>query len=325
MEQTYRMADRNMAERNTHTGPMVAGPPNHAGQPTLTPAQIQQQQLEELRRRDHARRQSRKPTDKEIPDEIGDVVVGDGVQRYKQLRDVERRLDAVMMRKRLDISESTMRRNTRCEGLLRIWVSNTAEGQPWQVTEEGGGMGEDGTFDFGENSQATFRVKIEGKLLDDVEEEDFQWDSQPEERPKLSSFFKAITVDFDRNPLLQPDGYDRIEWRKPVASPQNPNVDATAPESSFDCLEFERKSDENINITINLVRDEKPERFKLSPQLEEVLDTQEEEMASVVQGIWEYCRAMGLQEDEEKRSIVCDDLLKRVCPTCTNTVIRSRD
>ena len=233
----------------------------------------------------------------------------------KKLRDVERRLDAVIMRKRLDVSDNLQRQYTRREGVLRVWISNTAEGQLWQVAEEGTvGFGEDGTFDFGESSQATFRVKIEGRLLDDPT---FEKDTTEEEkkedktrRPRLSHFFKSITIDFDRNPALQTDGYSAIEWRKPM--PGSQNYDPNSSEVSFDTLEFERKSDENINVTINLVRDVKTERFKLSPLLAEILDTEEDDRAGAVQGIWEYCRAMGLQEDEDRRSIVCDEPLRKV-------------
>ena len=254
------------------------------------------------------------------------------MERYAKLRDVERKLDAVMMRKRLDISDNLQRRYTRREGVLRVWVSNTAEGQPWQVIEEGGsGVGEDGTFEFGENSQATFRVKIEGRLLEDPVADEKQEESEkgkereiegeaekkeevkmPQQRPRFSHFFKAITIDFSRNPQLQPDGYSAIEWHKPQPGPQNTAFDPNSSEASFDTLEFERKSDENINVTIKLVRDEKSERFRLSPQLAEILDTEEEDRAGAVQGIWEYCRAMGLQEDEDKRSIVCDEPLQKV-------------
>lgn len=299
-------------------GPMASGGPQHPQQQQqaqLTPQQIQQRAQEHSRQAELAKRQARKPTDREVPEELADVVVGDGVERYKKLRDVERKLDATMMRKRLDISDNLQRRYTRREGVLRIWVSNTAEGQPWQVVEEEGvGLAEDGTFDFGESSQATYRVKIEGRLLDDpMSEKDGAEEEKKEDRtrrPRLSHFFKSITIDFDRNPNLQSDGFSAIEWRKPT--PTSQNYDPNSSEVSFDTLEFERKSDENMNVTINLVRDEKNERFKLSPLLAEILDTEEEDRAGAVQGIWEYCRAMGLQEDEDKRSIVCDDPLKKV-------------
>lgn len=289
-------------------GPMVAPPPHQNQPPQLSALDIQRQHLERNRQQDLARRQSKKPTDRDIPDELAEVIVGDGVEKYKQLRDVERKLDAVMMRKRLDISDNLQRRYTRREGVLRVWVSNTAEGQHWQGGEEGGvGLAEDGTFDFGE-SQATFRVKIEGRLLEGPEDEEGAEAEKNAKRPRLSNFFKAITIDFDRNPALQPD-FSQIEWRKPTA---NPNADRNSSEANFDTLEFERKADEAINVTINLYRDEKSERFKLSPQLAEILDTEEEDRAGAVQGIWEYCRAMGLQEDEDRRSIVCDEPLRKV-------------
>ena len=295
-----------LAQTYARAGPIVAPPHSQPHPPPPNPAEFQRQQLEMARRNDLARRQAKKPTDKEIPEELSEVIVGDGVERYRKLRDVEQRLDAVMMRKRLDVKDNLQRSYTRREGTLRVWISNTAEGQPWQVVEEGGGMNEDGTFDFGENSEATYRVKIEGRLLEDSDSEEEDKPS-PAKRPRLSDFFKAITVDFDRNPALQPDGYSQIEWRKPDAGPQSDTK-----ERDFDTLEFERKGDENMNVTINLTRDEKSKRFKLSPQLAEILDMEEEDTAGVVQGIWEYVRAMNLQEDEDKRSIVCDEPLRKL-------------
>jgi len=272
----------------------------------MTQAQLQQQHLENLRRQDLARRQAKRPTDRDIPDDISEAIVGDGVERYKKLRDVEKKLDAVMMRKRLDINENIQRRYTRKEGILRIWISNTAEGQPWQAMEEGSGN-EDGMFELGE-SQATFRVKIEGRLLDDPEED--EEDNFPAtSRPRLSTFFKAVTIEFDR---LQPDESSQIEWRKPQPGPSNPNYDPNSSEVAFDTLEFTRKSDENINVTINLIRDEKSERFKLSPELADILDAEEEDRAGAVQGIWEYCRAMGRREGDDKRKIVCDEPLRKL-------------
>nr|POE92352.1 swi/snf and rsc complexes subunit ssr3 [Quercus suber] len=319
LERTFRAA-----------GPMVAPQNSHQAQPTA--AQLQAQHVETLRRQEIARRLSKKPTDRDIPsDELADVIVGDGVERYKKLRDAERRLDSVMTRKRLDVVDNLQRRYTRREGVLRVWISNTAEGQPWQTIEEGTGLNEDGMFEFEENSQATYRVKIEGRLLEDEISDDHHADEEkekeeegegeekgstevklPQQRPRFSHFFKAITVDFSRNPGLQPDGYSAIEWRKPQAGPQNPTFHPNSSEASFDTLEFERKSDENMNVVISLVPDEKSERFKLSPQLAEILDADEEDRAGAVQGIWEYCRAMGLQEDEDKRSIVCDAALRKL-------------
>lgn len=337
--------------RGTGPGPIYQPHPQHPQHPgaPLTAQQLQQAQLQQaqqgaaqldkLRLSERERNKARVPTDRNIPEEISEVVVGDGVERYEKLRAVERRLDSVMMRKRLDVDDNGRLRNTRREAVMRVWVSNTAEGQPWQVIEEerergmeglgedGGGsmfgVGAGGTLDFGAESAATFRVKIEGRLLEDedstaTEAEEKKAEEQQEENAKstqkrthFSNHFKSITIDFDRNPALQADGYSAIEWRKPTKE-NNPGFNPAGSDVSFDTLEFERKGDENINITISLVPDEKQERFKLSPLLADLLDTEEEDRQGAVQGVWEYCRAMGLQEDEDRRNIVCDDQLRRV-------------
>jgi SWI/SNF-related matrix-associated actin-dependent regulator of chromatin subfamily D len=221
---------------------------------------------------------------------------------------------------------------------MRIWITNTAENQPWQSE----GLDEN-AFDFSTGAEATFRMKIQGKLLDHEEDDGLSASDSEDEaeeegnkttdamdhdgpsangpttgktaspgtpvRTKLSHFFKSITIEFDRAKFVQPDGVNQIEWKKAMTPPNSATL---PPSADFDLLEFERKSDENINCTINLVRDEIPERFRLSKQLAEVLDTQEDDRAGVVMGLWEYVKAMGLQEDEERRGIRCDDRLRAV-------------
>lgn len=304
-----------MAATYRAAGPMVAPP--HAQQPSMTAAQLQAAHLDEMRRRELAKRQSRKPTDRDIPHDVAEAVVGDGVDRYSRLREAEKKLDALMMRKRLDVKDNAQREYARREGVLRVWISNTVEGQPWQVIDEEN----EAPFELGENSQATYRVKIEGRLLEDPDEDEDDKPS-PEKRPRLSSFFKGITIDYDRNPALLPDGHSQIEWRKQMPPGQqhggSQSYDPNSKENSFDTLEFERKGDENVNVTISLVRDSERERFKLSPGLAELLDSEEEDMLGAVQGVWEYARAMRLQEDEDKRTIVCDEALRKVSQTLNN-------
>lgn len=78
-------------------------------QNSLTPAQMQAQQAAQAQANDRARTRSRRPTDKNIPEGVEECVIGDGVQRYRDLRELERRLDSTMMRKRLDIQDSVNR------------------------------------------------------------------------------------------------------------------------------------------------------------------------------------------------------------------------
>ncbi|KFZ17638.1 hypothetical protein V502_04494 [Pseudogymnoascus sp. VKM F-4520 (FW-2644)] len=314
-------------------GPMATG--QH---PQSAPSQMQAQHEGQKLAIELAKRRSRKPTDKNIPEGVESCIIGDGAQRYKDLRDVERKLDAAMMRKRMYIQDS---RNSSMKKhrTLRIWVSNTVDDQEWQ----GDGLVVD-AFDFNTNSNASYKVKIEGRLLSDDEddnEEDDEDDSDDEEdnakkgitdkkalRPSqnyaLSHFFKSMTVDFDKN--RSRDGAEpNVEWKKP-SLPPNPR--SLPPSADFDVLEFKRGGDENQNITINLTRDETPERFTLSPPLAEILDMKEATRAEAVTGIWEYVKVMGLQEDDEKRSFRCDDVLRQIfqrdtgyIPSITDAII----
>lgn len=199
------------------------------------------------------------------------------------------------------------------------------EDQPWQSDT----LDVD-AFDFSTNMDSSYRVKIEGRLLDDEEDALDSDDSDdddgstngaamdedgktkknkpPAKQYKLSHFFKSMTVDFDRSKAK--DGQDQsVEWKKPVVAANATNLPNAA---DFDQLEFKRGGDENTNITINLVRDENPERYQLSQDLADILDTNEATRAEAVMGIWDYIKAMGLQEDDEKRSFDCDDQLRRV-------------
>lgn len=75
-------------------------------QSQMSATQMQNQQALALQANDRAKMRSRKPTDKNIPDGVEACIIGDGVQRYKDLRDIERRLDATVLRKQLELQDS---------------------------------------------------------------------------------------------------------------------------------------------------------------------------------------------------------------------------
>lgn len=277
------------------------------------------QQRADQEKRDRLRRMAKTPTNKNVPEGVEDICIGDGVARYKDLREVERSLDATMMRKKLEASDSVFHARSGRSGTMRIWISNTAENQPWQS----GALDAD-AFDFESDTGATYRVKIQGRLLDDANDEGLEEEEEEEDKtedaegektdeekkkadvaqtPKpFSHFFSAVTIDFDRAKSLQPDNFTQIEWKRPEGT--NPQ------DKPFSQIEFERKGDENINITINLTRHQMPEIFRLSKPLAELLDTDEDDRASVLMGIWEYARSQNLQQDEDERKFACDTKLK---------------
>ena len=186
-------------------------------------------------------------------------------------------------------------------------------------------------FDFAPNTEASYRVKIEGRLLDagevspDLGSSGEQMssgeeghaastnNSEPKDetsqdsRSRLSHFFKALSVDFDRS-RFRNGAEQSVEWKKPDSSTKTQHANA----ADFDELTFKRNGDENMNITINLYRQESPDRYQLSPELAEVVDMSESTQQEAVTALWEYIRLWNLQEDEEKRNFRCDDLLKKV-------------
>ncbi|KAH7040397.1 uncharacterized protein B0I36DRAFT_9817 [Microdochium trichocladiopsis] len=292
----------------------VSGP-HH--QLPLNQHQIAQQQQAAAIQVEMAKRRSRKPTDKNLPDDIDNATIGDMASRYRDLREFERRLDATMTRKRLDIVDSVNRSVKRWK-TLRIWISNTAEDQVWQGNDL-----DVNSFDFSSNLEPTYRVKIEGRLLDD-EDDDLDEDKPAvtdsdamdvenatttkgikTQKYRLSHFFKSLSVDFPANRK----GIDTsVEWKKPERNGQTANL---PPSADFDEFTFKRSGDETMNITINLFRHEEPERYALSPALEDIVDLSEATRQEVVTGLWEYIKMLDLQEDEEKRNFRCDELLRK--------------
>ncbi|PWY76486.1 SWI-SNF complex subunit [Aspergillus sclerotioniger CBS 115572] len=289
------------------------------------PPQYSQPQRNMQPPNDAALRRSRKPTDKNIPDGIEEVVIGEGVQQYKSLRDLEKRLDAAIVRKRLDIQDS-ISKTVKKYRTMRIWISNTVENQPWQTAN--------GTAPGSNPGSGRYKVRIEGRLLDDDTdptapddsddegaEQDGNGDAMEEDGPnakksstkrskqRFSHFLKSVTVDFDKPATANPEEVKPITWTKPQLPP---NTVTLPPTADFDSMQFTRASQENLNVTFSLVRDESPERFKLSKELAEVLDVEEETRSGIVLGIWDYIRAMGLQEDEEKRLVRCDHRLRSI-------------
>ena len=299
-------------------------------------------------------REARAPTDLNLPDGIEETVLGDGVQQYKTLQEFERKLDATMMRMRLQLQDNLYRR-PKYYRTLRIFIWNTVKDQPWQIDNL-----DENAFDFDTGAQSTYKIFINGKLLPDqdpiggdsdedgnsedehtaagkekgdsamdVDEEtrdkaitkaaadqdaaeDLDKTSPVHSKARLSHFFKAITVDMHRDPNLQPDGITALEWKKP---PPQPNAQTLAEDADFDILHFERKSDENINCTINFYLDEEPERYQLSPELARICDEKTDDRTTVMWKLWEYIKAFGLMQDEEKKTISCDELLRAVCST----------
>ena len=305
----------------SRSGPM---PPNP--QPRPPNHEFFEQQMRERHQMEMTKRRSARPTDRNLPEGIDKLAVGDAPENYNKLRELERQLDMVIMRKRLDMQDSYQTLQPR-QGTLRLWISNTVENQPWQQA----GSIDHESFDFSSNVEAMFRVKIEGRLLEHAHDiapkpstdkqssgDSLRGESEPAAKKprlssspstkRLSSFFKSIAIDFDRPSELQPDRYNRINWDK---SSLSGTADTRA--SDFDCLEFARKGDENINITISLTREEANPKMKLAPPLAELLGMELSDRKTVLMSLWEYIKYNKLfSEGGDGRTVQCDQPMKDV-------------
>lgn len=303
-------------------------PPQHPSQA----AQAQLAHETQKRALSLAKRRSRKPTDKTIPDGVENLILGDGVQQYKALREVERKIDGAMMRKRMDVQDGNGKAGRGARwGTMRIWVSNTVEGQSWQ----GGANDQSFSFNSGAATEAKWTVKIEGRLLGEEDEEsdddssddeeDTKMDTDKKMDPKgtkypLSHFFKSLKVELVTPSL--PSVPSPIEWQKPILPP---NTRTLPPTSDFTTLQFTRPGDNSTNIIIRLTRDETPERFTLSPLLADILDTPTATRAEAVTGLWEYVTAHGLQAENDPRAFHCDPALRQIFKSDTGFVPQISD
>jgi SWI/SNF-related matrix-associated actin-dependent regulator of chromatin subfamily D len=301
-------------------------------------AQHQRQQHAHDNRQESFRRSSTVPTDREIPDGVENMVIGDVAQRYKSLRDVERRLDAVMINKRLAARDSGQRYERRLR-TMRIWISAKS------VEKDGSDTRMDDTFDFGEDlGGGHYKMRIEGRLLpdqdgDDDDDDDLDevepgkgtimdidkpdapsTDAKPSttktnDSPRLSHFFKQITIAFQpsRHALPNSTAAPPVEWKRPEPPPNNSRP--LNPEANFDALEFERKVDEPVQKVVVTMHRAEPTgrvRGKLSEPLSRLLDREYEDSSGAMMGLYNYVRAKGLEEEGHPHRFRCDDALRTV-------------
>lgn len=294
---------------------------------------------EDAARQYQLRRIAHVPTDRTIPDGVDSMVVGDVVQRYKALRDVERKLDATLISKRLAAKDTVSRYERRLR-TMRVWISCTSTDQ------DNGDTRMDDTFEFGDDSGGGgYRLRIEGRLLpsddgvDDSDEEDeikpgqgttMDLDKPQEsngaatrsivskqlfERQKFSHYFQSITISFkpSRHALPNASTPATIQWKKPAPSREGQHP--TSADANFDALEIERKLEEGVqNISVALERADPHGRVrgKLSPALARVLDREYDDQTSAMMGIYNYVRLNSLEQEGQPQQFRCDEALKAV-------------
>lgn len=234
---------------------------------------------------DYPIKKKKKLADKILPQKVRDLVPES--QAYMDLLAFERKLDATIMRKRLDIQEA-LKRPMKQKRKLRIFISNTF--YPSKEPIEGGDAA------AAEGTVASWELRVEGRLLEDTK-------SEPNKiKRKFSSFFKSLVIELDKD-LYGPDNH-LVEWHR------------THTTQETDGFQVKRPGDRNVRCTILLLLDYQPLQFKLDPRLARLLGVHTQTRPVIISALWQYIKTHKLQDSHEREFINCDKYLEQIfgCP-----------
>ncbi|ENN75399.1 brahma-associated protein of 60 kDa isoform X2 [Dendroctonus ponderosae] len=227
-------------------------------------------------------KKKKKLADKILPQKVRDLVPES--QAYMDLLAFERKLDATIMRKRLDIQEA-LKRPMKQKRKLRIFISNTFYPAKEPCPDAPDGQGQEG-------SVASWELRVEGRLLDDSK-------NDPNKvKRKFSSFFKSLVIELDKD-LYGPDNH-LVEWHRTLTTQET------------DGFQVKRPGDKNVRCTILLLLDYQPLQFKLDPRLARLLGVHTQTRPVIISALWQYIKTHKLQDSHEREFIVCDKYLEQI-------------
>ncbi|KAI3799269.1 hypothetical protein L1987_34562 [Smallanthus sonchifolius] len=205
---------------------------------------------------------------------------------YTQLLEFESRVDAALLRKKVDIQEA-IKDPPSIQKTLRIYVFNTFANQIHTIPTK-------------PNAEPpTWTMKIVGRILEEgMDPDQAGLMSKPNPMyPKFSSFFRRVTISLDQK--LYPDNH-MIVW------------DSSRAPTSHEGFEVKRKGDKEFNVNIRLEMSYLPEKFKLSSPLMEVLGVEVDTRTRIISAIWQYVKARKLQNADDPSYFNCDPPLLKV-------------
>ncbi|XP_044178824.1 SWI/SNF-related matrix-associated actin-dependent regulator of chromatin subfamily D member 1-like [Acropora muricata] len=237
--------------------------------------------LEQARRRQDAknRRRKKKMADKILPQRVRDLVPES--QAYMDLLAFERKLDATIMRKRLDIQEA-LKRPMKQKKKLRIYLTTNFY-VPRPETEDE------------ENIVPSWELRVEGRL---IEETPAPKADGPRQKRKFSTYFKSLVIELDRE-LYGPDNH-LVEWHR------------TSSTQETDGFQVKRPGEENVKCTIMFLLDYQPPQYKLDPRLARLMGIHTQTRPVIVNAIWQYIKTHNLQDSHEREYINCDRYFQQI-------------
>ncbi|KAG7195674.1 SWI/SNF complex component snf12 [Scheffersomyces spartinae] len=264
------------------------------------------------------------PTDITIPEYLYEKVPS--LELYKRLKAAEKDLDLLISRDALDfqlIQQNSMHpSNLKPEkGLLRVFIYNTCENQPWQnqlLQEQGMPLPDPAS------SEASWTLRVEGRFVQDG--------NDVEDQLKFSSFLSGITIDLIPNedyPNLTNTQGSIIEWRDPLQPmhQQQQQQQQQQHQKEFDGLDVKRLGIFNIKAKITLMLKNHSNSFSLTPKMAQFLSRTTANQQEVVYMIWRYIMYNDLFDQQQmynKVPAIAEEMLANVNPeveTDVSTVI----
>lgn len=231
-----------------------------------------------------ARKKRQKLPEKQLQERVAAILPESAL--YTQLLEFESRVDAALIRKKIDIQEA-VKNPPSVQKTLRIYVFNTYANQTQSIPKK-------------PNAEPpTWTLKIIGRILEDgmdPEQAGMMQRASPN-YPKFSAFVKRVTISLDQR--LYPENH-LIVWD---------GARSPAPQEGFEIM---RKGDKESIASIRLEMSYTPEKFKLSPPLMEVLGIEVDTRTRITAAIWHYVKARKLQSTSDPTFFNCDPPLQKV-------------
>ncbi|KAJ0704358.1 putative transcription regulator SWI/SNF-BAF60b family [Helianthus annuus] len=230
-------------------------------------------------------KKKQKVSGKQLPDRVAAILPPSAL--YTQLLEFESRVDAAIIRKKIDIQEA-VKDPPSVQKTLRIYVFNTFANQVQTIPQK-------------PNAEPpSWTMKIIGRILEEGMDPEPQAGMMSKPNPlypKFSSFFKRVGIQLDQK--LYPDNHT-ILW------------DSSRTPTPHEGFEVKRKGDKEFTVNIRLEMNYLPEKFKLSSSLMEVLGIEVDTRTRVISAIWQYVKARKLQDADDPSYFSCDPPLLKV-------------
>lgn len=231
-------------------------------------------------------------------------------EAYMQMIQLEKRMDQIILRKRLAMQEA-IKKPIKTKRKLRIMLSNTYTPGSGEVKPAGEAAASGATTvspasappsgsTHPENAAAgvdipSWELRVEGRLLDESGQ---QFVTDPKLKRKFSSFFKSLVIELDKD-LYGPDNH-LVEWHR------------THTTQETDGFQVKRPGCHNVKCTVLLMLDYQPPQFKLDARLARLLGIHTNTKAQILLALWNYVKTHHLQDAHERDFINCDAYMQQI-------------